>query len=75
MAAISDLAAILDFSLVEKKSLPWSDLHVFLSVNYLGEQIKGEWALFQLLPNLSQSLPFLCMIPLRIILETFKSAK
>ena len=85
MAAISDLAAILDFSMVEIKRLPWSDLGVFLRANYLDpyKQVNGEWALLQILPNLShsfffwtiKSLSFLCMIRLRIILETFKSAK
>ena len=44
MAVISDVAAILDFSMVEIKRLPWSDLGVFLCVNYLDayKQIKGE---------------------------------
>ena len=43
--------------MVEIKRLQWSHLGIFLCVNYLDayKQIKGEWALLQILPNLSHS--------------------
>ena len=43
--------------MVEIKRLPWSDSGGFSCVHYLEayKQIKGEWALLQILTNLSRS--------------------